>query len=157
MQGENVFTLLKKKTKMKTLILLLLFVFGATQIQAQEMMKKDIPVAVMTTFGKTHPLARSVGWSKDGKNFEAKYYSGKRHKYVTYDSAGILVETEIKIAPSNLPAPAVEYVKTYHKDHKIKEASKMIDAMGVVTYEAEVHEMYLIFDHKGGFIRSEKK
>lgn len=140
------------------IILSLFIVFACfAQLQAQKLMKKEVPAAITTVFNKTHALARDVDWIKSGNYYEAKYYSGKRFKYITYDSAGTLLKTEVKVIFSSLPTSIIEYMKTNHKDHKVEEASKMTDAKGVITYLTHVNMMDLIFDAKGTFIKSEKK
>ena len=74
----------------------------------------------------------------------------------TDDAAGNRLETEVEIKPSSLPAGVLEYVMKNYKEDEVKEASKITDGKGTVTYEAEVKGLDLIFDAKGTFIKSEK-
>ena len=50
----------------------------------------------------------------------------------------------------------MEYVKKTYKEDEVKEASKITDANGTVTYEAEVKGKDLIFDSNGNFIKAIK-
>jgi hypothetical protein len=139
--------------KMKKLILLLAIAGFITQTQAQILNVKKVPETVTAAFNKTYPSVKDVDWSKDGNNYEAKYEADKIGKSVTYDTSGKLIETEVEIETSDLPAPIMEYVKNNYKADKVKEASKITDANGIVTYEAEVKGVDLIFDSKCNFIK----
>lgn len=141
---------------MKKMILLLAAVGFITNLQAQKLMTKNVPLAVTNAFSKAYPGIKDVDWSKDGSNFEAEYDKGKIDKSVTYDATGKLIETEVEILASELPASVMEYVKKNYKEDEVKEASKITTANGNITYEAEVKGKDLIFDSKGNFIKSVK-
>ena len=141
---------------MKKLILLLLIGGLFTKAEAQKLSAKDVPSAVMNAFNKAYPSIKDVDWSKKGDDYTASYDSKKVDNSVTYEVNGKLIETEIKIAPSTLPSGVMEYVKKNYKEDEVKEASKITDASGTVTYEAEVKDLDLIFDSKGDFIKSVK-
>jgi hypothetical protein len=141
---------------MKKLIILLVFAAFITQVQAQKLMEKDVPASVTTAFAKEFPNMKDVDWSKDGSNYEASYDADKVDKSVTYDAYGKMIESEVGIMESALPAPVMEYVKKNHKGHKIKESARITEANGTIRYEAEVNGMDLIFDSKGKFIKSMK-
>ncbi len=142
---------------MKKLILLLAIGGFSMQAQAQKIMTKDVPAVVTSAFKKAYPAVKDVDWTKEGKNFEAEYDLHKREMSVTYDATRKVIETEEEIAASALPAGVMEYVKKNYKEDEVKEASKITDAHGVVTYEAEVKGIDLIFDSKGAFIKTAKK
>ena len=141
---------------MKKLILFLAIVVCCIQAQAQKMMAKNVPAAVTAAFSKSYPSIKDVDWSKDGNNYEAEYDENKIDMSVTYSASGKLIETEMEIDASMLPAPVMDYVKKNYKEDEVKEASKITAANGTVTYEAEVKGMDLIFDSKGKFIKSVK-
>ena len=141
---------------MKKLILLFAIAGLFTQAQAQKLKAKDVPVAVTAAFEKSHPTTKDVDWSKDGNNYEVEYDVNKTDMSITYNSSGKLMETEMEIKASALPAPVMEYVKTNYKEDEVKEAAKITDASGIVSYEAEVKGMDLIFDSKGNYIKSMK-
>ena len=141
---------------MKKLILLFAIAGLFTQAQGQKLKAKDVPVAVTAAFEKAHPATKDVDWSKDGNNYEVEYDVNKTDMSITYNSSGKLMETEMEIKASALPAPVMEYVKTNYKEDEVKEASKITDASGIVTYEVEVKGMDLIFDSKGNYIKSMK-
>lgn len=65
------------------------------------------------------------------------------------------METEIEIKVDALPANAKEYVSKNYAGQKIKEATKITDNKGVVTYEAEIKGKDLILDSNGNLIKIE--
>lgn len=122
---------------------------------AQKMKEADVPTAVKDAFKNSHKDAKEVKWKKEGANYEAEFELGKVEQSVVYDASGKLLETEVEIKVDELPSAAKEYITKNYKDAKIKEATKITDAKGTVTYEAEVKEKDLIFDSTGKFIKEE--
>lgn len=123
---------------------------------AQKMKEADVPSAVRDAFKKAHNDAKEVKWEKEGGNFEAEFEVGEVDQSVVYDASGKLIETEVEIKVDELPAGVKDYVAKNYKDAKIKEATKITDAKGTVTYEAEIKDKDLIFDSNGKFIKEEK-
>ncbi len=141
---------------MKKLFPLLFIVSFIIQAQAQKLKEADVPTAVKDAFNLAHPNMKDVDWSKDGNNFEAGYDKGKLDMTASFNDQGVLIETETEIPIYDLPSNVIDYVKKHYPNRRIKEAAKIISAGGVVTYEAEVHGMDLIFDKKGNFIKKMK-
>jgi hypothetical protein len=59
----------------------------------------------------------------------------------------------VEIELNQLPKGVLDYVKKNYKDVSVKEAAKITDANGIVTYEAEIKGMDLLFDNNGKFIK----
>ena len=152
---ENSFTI--KSIKMKYLVLLIILAAFITQAQAQKVNAKDVPAPVTNAFKVSHPTQKDIDWSKDGKNYEAEFDMNKEDVSITYDASGKLLDTEVEMEASALPASIQTYVENNYKEHEIREASKTTDFSGVLTYEAQVQGMDLIFDANGNFLRSVKK
>ena len=96
---------------MKKIILALAIAGFFTKVQAQKLMTKNVPLAVTNAFSKAYPEIKDVEWSKDGINFEAEYDHDKVDRSVTFNAAGDILESEVKIKASELPAGVMEYVK----------------------------------------------
>lgn len=120
---------------------------------AQKVKESEVPAIVKDAFNKAHKDAKDIKWEKEGANFEAEFETGDHEQSAVYDAAGRLVETELEISAEALPAAVKAYVAKNHRDAKIKEAAKITDAKGVVTYEAEIKGKDLIFDSNGKFIK----
>lgn len=124
---------------------------------AQNKQDKDIPALVKSAFQKAHPDAKDVKWEKEGDNFEAEFEQGKTEQSVLLNAQGTILETEIEIAVSELPKKASDYVREHYKGQSIKEAAKITDAKGTVTYEAGIKGKDLIFDATGTFLKESKE
>lgn len=123
---------------------------------AQNKQDKDIPAIVKSAFQKAHPDAKGVKWEKEGDNFEAEFEHGKVEQSVVLNAQGNILETEVEIAVAELPQKAREYVAAHYKGQSLKEAAKITDAKGMVTYEAEVKGKDLLFDAEGTFLKETK-
>jgi len=128
---------------------------GAAAAQGKQ--DKDIPASVKSAFLKAHPDAKAVKWEKEGEHFEAEFKQGKTEQSVVLDAQGNILETETEIAVSELPKKASDYVAEHYKGQALKEAARITDAKGTVTYEAEVKGMDLIFDATGAFLKEVKE
>lgn len=141
---------------MKTIAFVLAFTVVTTHMLAQKLSEKEVPATVKEGLEKTYKDAKVEKWEKEGNNYEAEFDLGKQEYSVLLDGTGNILETEIEIAVSDLPAGAKDYVAKNYKGGKIKEASKITDAAGVITYEAEVGKEDLIFDANGNYLKTEK-
>jgi hypothetical protein len=140
---------------MRPIIFLLLFLVGTNAI-AQKISNKEVPAAVKSAFQKLYPSVSKAKWSKEGANFEAEF-DQKEETSVVIDSSGNILETEVEIQKEQLPKEVFAYVNSNFAGKSIKEAAKITDAKGVITYEAEIKGMELLFDANGKFISGKKE
>ena len=122
---------------------------------AQKVKESDVPTAVKDAFKNNYKDAKEVKWEKEEANFEAEFEIGETDQSVVLDATGHVIETEIEIKLELLPSAVKEYVAKNYKETKIKEAAKITDSKGTVTYEAEIKGKDLIFDSTGKFIKEE--
>ena len=111
------------------------------------------PAAVQAAFSKRFPKATAVKWEKEDAGWEAEFHEGKEEVSVEFNADGTLREIEREVALTALPAPVLPYVQKNYPSAKIKEAARLEDAAGTVTWEAEVGGKDLIFDAAGTFLR----
>jgi len=142
---------------MKKTVVLMAAMFVTTIACAQKVKESEVPATIKSAFQKQHPNAKEVKWEKENGNYEAEFEIGETETSVLYDATGNLLETEVEIAVADLPKQASEYIQAHYKDQKIKEAAKITDAKGNVSYEAEIKGMDLIFDNTGKFIKEVKE
>ena len=114
---------------------------------------ENAPAAVKASFAKLYPSVTKVKWDKEDTNYEAEFEMNKTEMSCLFDATGKLLETETEIAISALPKGVLEYVTKNFAGEKIKEASKIVDAKNVTTFEAEIKEGDLIFDTGGNFVK----
>ncbi len=124
-------------------------------VKAQDIKAKDVPDVVKTAFAKKYQTTDKVSWEKEGGNFEANWggKSGEDNS-AQFSPAGDFVEYEMAIPVTQLPASVPTYVKAHYKGSSIKEAGKITNADGSITYEAEVKGKDLIFDANGNFLKA---
>lgn len=141
---------------MKNILIIIFTVLTTSITFAQKIQKKNVPAPVKSALQMNFPQAKAEKWEKEGDNFEAEFKLNKLEQSVLITAQGNIIETEIEIALSQLPKGVLEYVKNIYKGQSIKEAAKITDAQGTVTYEAEIKGMDLLFDTNGIFIREIK-
>jgi hypothetical protein len=146
----------KTKDKMKKLILMLGVALLAGCVNAQKVNEKDVPEAVKATYQKTNPGV-SVKWTKENGNYEAGFENKSGEGSLLIDEKGNILETETEIPISDLPKAVTDYVDKNCNGEKIKEAAKIVNAKGTLTYEAELRGMDYIFDATGKFIKKSKE
>ncbi len=138
---------------MKNLILITALSFGVSCVYAQKIKESEVPAPVKATLAKQHPDVKNVKWEKEGANYEAEFEVKEVETSALIAANGNLIETEVEISVSALPKRALEYVSKNLADAKIKEASKITDTKGVITYEAEVNKVDYLFDANGILIK----
>lgn len=89
------------------------------------------------------------------RNFEAAFKENNIEASVLMDASGKVLQTEKEIAVSMLPQAIRDYAAKTLSGKKIKEASKITDAAGMITYEAEIEETDYLFDEKGNFLQTQ--
>lgn len=138
---------------MKKSAILLAAMFAATFANAQKNSDKDVPAIVKATLQKNYPDAKEIKWEKEKGNYEAEFEVEETDYSLLIDASGNVLETEVEIKSDALPVKAKEYVSKNYPGQKIKEAAKITDSRGLVTYEAAVKGKDLIFDSNGNFIK----
>lgn len=142
---------------MKKIAMLCVAVLIGTLTYAQKKAERSVPPAVKAAFQKAFPNAKEIKWEKENNSWEANFEWNEADYSVLLDESGNIIETEVEIEPHQLPQNVSLYLTQHYKGQKIKEAAKITDAKGVVSYEAEIKGKDLIFDEKGNFIKEIKK
>ena len=141
---------------MKKLMLFAALVMGVSLGFAQKVKEAEVPAAVKSSLQKEFPAAKDVKWDKEKNQFEASFDLNKTDHSVLFDETGKIVETEVEIEMNQLPKGVTEYIGANYKGISVKEAAKITNAEGKVTYEAEIKGMDLLFDSTGKFIKGVK-
>lgn len=142
---------------MKTWIAILSLGLGTNLATAQTVKETEVPAAVKATQAKNYPNIKVEKWEKEGANYEAEFDVKKVETSTLYDASGTLIATETEIKPSELPKAITDYVTKNMAGKKVKEAAKIIDASGSVSYEAEIDNVDYIFDSNGTLLKKEEE
>ncbi len=140
---------------MKNIFAVLISMVSFYSGYAQQLKESEIPALVKAKFVSLYPGTKNVKWEKEHNKYEAGFKQNKIETSILIDAAGNMVEIETEIAVSSLPQAVAAYVSKNLAGKKIKEASKIVTASGVITYEAEVGGVDYIFDANGNFIKKE--
>ena len=142
---------------MKKILAVIIIALMANFAVAQKMNAKDVPAMVTSAFAKMYPAIKEPKWVKEDADYEAEFDLNKNETSATFDANGNLKEVEVEIEVSALPQKVRDYVLKNYPDKKIKEASKITDAKGMITHEAEMKGVEVIFDSGGSFLKEIKQ
>lgn len=120
--------------------------------QKEKKMKTEVPTTVLIAFHKDYPQVKNVDWDAEDGVYEADFKLNKQEISVTYSANGQKQETETEIQVNQLPPNAKAYILKNNLG-KIKEAAKIVNADGTITYEAEVKKGDVMFDQNGNFLK----
>jgi hypothetical protein len=140
---------------MKKLVVTIALSLGLGSAYAQKAKETEVPTAVKESFAKQYPNAKVEKWEKEGALYEAEFHVNKIETSVTFDASGNLQDIETEIAVSELPKLVSDYMSKNVPGKKITEASKLVNAEGMVYYEAEANGADYIFDGDGNFVKKE--
>ncbi|MBF9252238.1 PepSY-like domain-containing protein [Pontibacter sp. 172403-2] len=142
---------------MKKLFLMLIAVATAGYANAQTLSDSNVPAAAKAALSQKYPSIKSVKWEKEGGNYEAVYTLNGTENSAVLNAKGNILETEMGIKPSQLPAQARQNLSEKYPNQKITEAAKITSASGKVTYEAEVKGKDVLFDTNGNFVKQSQE
>lgn len=131
-------------------------------VEHKALKKGDVPQAVLQSFEKDHPQAKSVAYEeevREGTPYYGVEYKtkGKEEEFV-YSADGKLVEQHEGIGVKAVPAVVRQAVKREHPHAAVKEAEKVMNPdKSVIGYEMDIKEgkqhMELVFDPSGKLLR----
>ena len=136
-----------------TVVLLLLFSLNAEVSLAQKK-KSQIPDTVLKTLNAKFPDVEVASWEHEGNFYEATFEFNKRFLSVLFDGTGRIIFTEEDIDPASLPEGIKTYIVKNLKGKKVREAAKIIDSAGKITYSADVAGSDYVFDAAGTLLKS---
>jgi hypothetical protein len=135
---------------------LLIMIITVVFVNAQKVQQKNVPVSVQKGLKKQFPMVKDAKWKKENDNYEAGFKANGIETSVVINPSGNIIETEREMNSNSLSAPVKTYIAKNYPNQKIKEAAKITDAKGTITYEAEISGKDLIFDNKGKFLKEAK-
>jgi hypothetical protein len=142
---------------MKKTILCLL-IFSAMNVSAQKIKTGDVPAQVIKGFKMHFSGVKVKSWEKEKNDlYEAEFLVNKKETSAVFNQEGVLIETETEISIKDLPGAISDYVLRQYAAYKISEASQIIAASGLQTFEVELEkgkeEFDLLFSTEGNFLR----
>jgi hypothetical protein len=120
----------------------------------QKLNDSEVPAIVKATFTKNYPGAMA-SWENKKGNYEAGFKKNGKAMSALFEPGGTLLEWEVIIKESELPAAAKTYIETNYKNKRVREYAKTTKTDGTISYEAEADGMDLSFDSSGHLLRKE--
>ena len=117
--------------------------------------KVNIPENVKVKVASLYPNV-SPEWEMEDANYEASFTQDNVETSVILSPDGNILQTETKWDVASLPPAVNDYVASQLGGKKIDAAEKIVDANGMVSYEAEVDHTDYLFDEIGNFKSKEE-
>ncbi len=140
----------------KLMMISLLAVIVTLSAFAQKTDASKVPATVKASFQKQYP-GTTAKWGKEDGKYEAGFKQNGNEMSALFDANGNMMEHEMEIKPSELPATVLAYVAAHYNGKKIKSAAKIIKADGSINYEANVNGKDSLFDAAGNFLMEVKE
>lgn len=140
---------------MKTIFMILTLGLGLGAAHAQKVKEAKVPGPVKEAFSKQYPSTKVEKWEKDGANYEAEFDVNNVETSAVYDSNGNFIESAVELKTAELPKGVTDYITNNLHGKKIREAAKITDATGRISYKAEVDREDYIFDYDCSFVRKD--
>ncbi len=143
--------------QIRNLGILLLAVAMTTTACGQKVKNDDVPAVVVKSLTGAYPYAKRIKWDKESPNYEANFDNDKKEYSVLLSATGEILETEVEIPNSELPAAILDYMKNNYPDQKINETAMITKENGEQQYEVEIKAGDLIFDGSRQLVKSDLK
>lgn len=138
---------------MKSLFVVTVLGFAATQAFTQSPARMPVPVPVQEQFDLLYPEARKTRWSAQ-EGMYAAHFRNQRHKtIIVLDEEGTVKRIEADIRVSALPKKASAYLMEEANAKRIRQATIIAPEHGEILYEAEVSAVgEFVFNSEGDLV-----
>jgi len=133
-----------------TIFVLLISLVGTAQ-------NNNAPSAIKTAFTKAFDNVSDVKWEKEGKSYEVSFVQNANKMSALIDMKGNILETETELKISSLSLQIINYIKDHYKGKALIGAAKIINAAGILNYEAAIKGKDILFDANGTFLKEVKE
>jgi len=133
-----------------TIFVLLISLVGTAQ-------NNNVPSAIRTDFTKAFDNVSDVKWEKEGKSYEVSFVQNANKMSALIDMKGNILETETELKISSLSPQIINYIKDHYKGKELIGAAKIINAAGILNYEAAIKGKDILFDANGTFLKEVKE
>lgn len=118
----------------------------------QSVKESAVPAAVKQAVEKQYPGIKAK-WEKEDGNYEANLKKDGKSISLLINDAGTILESEIDITASELPAAITAYMQQHYTGKKFLETAKITDKNNVTTYEVAIKGKDVMFDSNGVFLK----
>lgn len=125
-------------------------------LQAQTVKEKDVPSVVLKKIQELYPGVKGIKWEMEDGMYEASFKNEKTETSVLLSREALLAVIETEIKPSELPQEIQQAVAKDFLGQSIKEAVRLTDSKGQVTYEVKIADTEYVFTSGGSLLNTEK-
>ena len=144
---------------MKTLNILILFLFATSLSFAQDLNTSEVPELVKNAFTKEYTQATDIEWERDMDNFKVEFDMGRMEHEIWYTPSGDVIKKEQDISEAELPQVIRDIIKSKYSGYRIDDV-EMTWQDNATTYEVEVEkgkeEWKIVFDSEGKIIQERR-
>lgn len=141
---------------MKTLFTTLLFTLFlfTSEVAFSQKKKSNVPDTILKALEIKFPGVEVASWEHEGNFYEATFEINHHFFSALFEGTGRLILIEEDLDPSNLPEVIKTYVLNNLKGKKVREAAKITDGSGRISYSLGTSNHDYLFDSTGNLIRS---
>jgi hypothetical protein len=140
--------------KKKNLLLSFLILAGISVFAQQTIPVSQVPANVKNTFQTNYPNATNVTWQQQEQvYFIPTFTDNNVQTKMVIDLKGNRILSSTKIAATDLPQTATDYISAHYSGTAITDVQKISMLNRSTRYEAMVGTTDLIFDSNGAFIK----
>lgn len=119
---------------MKTLGITLFALFAFFTMNAQEVVKTQVPQSYTVGLLKIYPEATDIVWERNNDNYKVEFKVGELERTVHFNKNGDTVRVEAEIVEAKIPVALAEAIKKDYSDYVI-DSVHSITKNGTTTYE----------------------
>jgi Putative beta-lactamase-inhibitor-like, PepSY-like len=155
--------LIKMNNKINATVLTIAIIIMCSMSSFSQKVSADkVPTAVKTTFAKAFPKVLKAKWELETDNvYEVNFKQSKTKYSAKYQGDGTLMETEMEIPKSAIPANLSKELSKQFAGYKIEEAEKVTYPDGTFVYEFEVEKgkksLEVQMDVNGNVLKQEEE
>lgn len=114
------------------------FLIFAFQSDAQDLMKREVPEAIVSQFEKEFPKATDVDWEKETNYYKVDFELKRNMDWeVWYNEDGSVVKKEEEWRKSKLPTAVKETISADFPDYRIGDVTRITEGEEV-KFEVEL-------------------
>lgn len=154
-------TIILKSGTMKTIKIFLLALFATATMNAQELVKVNVPMSYTEGLLKVYPKATNIEWERSNDNYKVQFVDGNLEHTIHFNKNGDKVRLEAEMVKTTIPAVLEAAIEKDYADYTIDSVHSVVKN-GVTSYEVVlqkkdwVEEIYLRFSEGGEVLGSNK-
>ncbi len=124
---------------MKTFKLAILALFATATMNAQNMVKTQVPASYTEGLLKVYPKATDIKWERVNDNYRVEFENGDLEHIIHFNKDGEKVRIEAEMVTTTIPIALADAIRKDYSDYSIDSVHSVIKN-GITTYEVILHK-----------------